>query len=391
MAFNRELAERISRQRDRDRAVFFAGRDVEIQAFDDAVQETADGLQAVFRVFQGAPGCGKTSLAAHLADTMSNRTLFVSLDNEDLRSRGALGLRLDEAAAETANRQTRLSAMALQAVAAALRAKEIGQELRDALTAKSVREAVIVLHLDEAQTVAEAEADVLRGLHRRGLGRLPTVCLFTGLSHTADRIRSLEGLSRLAKNAVVNMVPLTDEECAESTARMLERLGIGSSSREGQEALAVVVVEASGWPQHLFCAQQALCRELLCTNGDLDAVGFDKVRTETAADRRVDYEGRLGTGELARWPKLVAAVAVRVMREHVRTEPELTKLCRRETTRLGLDEDEDFDVDPLDFVRQMVEKGVLSQTPERRYVVPIPSMETWLASISLRAPHSRPG
>ena len=381
MAFNRELAERISRQRDRDRAVFFAGREVEIQAFDDAVQETADGLQAVFRVFQGAPGCGKTSLAAHLADTMSDRTLFVSLDNEDLRSRDALGLRLHEAAAETASRQTRLSAMALQAVASTLRAKEIGQELRDALTAKSVREAVVVLHLDEAQTVAEAEADVLRGLHRRGLGRLPTVCLFTGLSHTADRIRSLEGLSRLAKNAVVNMGPLTDEECAESTARMLKRLGMGSSGREGQEALAVVVGEASGWPQHLFCAQQALCRELLRTNGDLDAVGFDKVRTETAADRRVYYEGRLGAGELARWPKLVAAVAVRVMREHVRTEPELTKLCRRQTGRLGLDEDEDFDVDPLDFVRQMVEKGVLSQTPERRYVVPIPSMETWLASI----------
>ena len=252
MAFNRELAERISRQRDRDRAVFFAGRDIEIQAFDDAVQETADGLQAVFRVFQGAPGCGKTSLAAHLADTMSDRTLFVSLDNEDLRSRDALGLRLHEASAETASRQTRLSAMALQAVASTLRAKEIGQELRDALTAKSVREAVVVLHLDEAQTIAETEADVVRGLHRRGLGRLPTVCLFTGLSHTADRIRSLEGLSRLAKNAVVNMVPLTDEECAESTARMLKRLGIGSSGREGQEALAVVVGEASGWPQHLF-------------------------------------------------------------------------------------------------------------------------------------------
>ena len=134
-----------------------------------------------------------------------------------------------------------------------------------------------------------------------------------------------------------------------------------------------------------------MCRELLRTNGDLEAIDLDKVRTETGADRRAYYEGRLGTGELARWPRLVAAVAVRVMRAHVRTEPELTKLCRSETRRLGLDEDEDFDVDPLDFVRQMVEKGVLSQTPERRYVVPIPSMETWLASISLRAPHSRPG
>lgn len=381
MTFDRELAERISRQRDRDRAMFFAGRNIEVQAFDDAIQETSEGGQAVFRVFQGAPGCGKTSLAAHLADIASDDALFVSLDNEDLRSRDALGRRLHEAAAETSDRQTRLSGMALQAVASTLRAKEVGQELRDALTAKSVRDAVVVLHLDEAQTVAETEADVLRGLHRRGLGRLPAVCLFTGLSHTADRLRGLEGLSRLAKNAVVNMVPLTDEECAESTARMLQGLGVDAKDNKREEALAVVVQEASGWPQHLFCAQQALGRELLRTNGDLETVDLDKVRTETRVDRRAYYEGRLGTGELARWPKLVAAVALQVMRTQANTEPELTKLCRRETSRLDLDGDEDFNVDPLDFVRQMVEKGVLSQTPERRYVVPIPSMETWLGSI----------
>ena len=361
--------------------MFFAGRSAEIQAFNDAVEETAEGDQTVFRVFQGAPGCGKTSLAAHLADIMSKRSLFVSLDNEDLRGRDALGLRLNEAAEETGDNKTRLFGMALQAVAATFRAKEVGQELREALAAKNVRDLVVVLHLDEAQTVADTEADVLRGLHRRGLSGLPSVCLFTGLSHTADRIRGLEGLSRLAKNAVVNMAPLTDGECVESTAMMFRRLGVDGSEKERNAALAVIAVEASGWPQHLFCAQQALCRELLRTNGDLGAIDLNKVRTETGTERTAYYEGRLGSGELVRWPRLVAAVAVRVMRDQATTEPELTKLCRREITRLGLDDDEDFDVEPLDFVRQMVEKGVLSQTPERRYAVPIPSMETWLGNI----------
>ena len=66
------------------------------------------------------------------------------------------------------------------------------------------------------------------------------------------------------------------------------------------------------------------------------------------------------------------------MRQEVDTEPELTKLCRREVRRLKLDEDRDFGVEPVDFVRQMVEKGVLSPTGEHRYVVPVPYMLTWL-------------
>ena len=352
MAFDSDLANDLLIDDDRDHARFFAGRAAEIESFNGAVEQAGRKERAVFRIYQGSPGCGKTSLANHLKTHRSVDLLFVPLDNEDLASREALAARIKEEADGPAN-------------------------LRTGTTATTRRGLAVVLHLDEAQTVSEREADVLRGLHGRGLGAR-CVCLFTGLSHTEDRVRSLDGLSRLARNATINMGRMADVECAASTTMMLETLGVEAAEAQRRTAVGVVVEESHGWPQHLFCAQQALCRELLRTNGDLAGVDLDRLRAESEAARHACYAGRLNYGELARWPMLVAAVARQVMREQTNTEPGLTKLCRAEIGRLKLDEDQDFTAKPLEFARQMVEKGMLSFAPDGRYIVPIQSMLTWL-------------
>ena len=257
-----------------------------------------------------------------------------------------------------------------------LKIKPVGDAAAEFVAERTAPKPTLVLHMDEAQLI-DQEQDALVLLHTDGVD-LPALCLFTGLSHTESRLRSVGGLSRLAKNVTTNMGRMADPECAESTAMMLDKLGVEGPDAERQEAVETVVEEAHGWPQHLFCAQQALCRELVRTDGGLRAVDLDTLRADSQADRHAYYQGRL-EGELARWPKLAAAVAAQVMRQEVDTEPELTKLCRREVSRLKLDEDRDFGVEPVEFVRQMVEKGVLSPTGERRYVVPTPSMLTWLA------------
>lgn len=83
MAFNAALASRIEKGGDRDVAPYFAGREREMSHFDDALVE-ADykKKQTVFRVFQGAPGCGKTSLLHHLRETRREKQglLFVEVD-----------------------------------------------------------------------------------------------------------------------------------------------------------------------------------------------------------------------------------------------------------------------------------------------------------------------
>lgn len=377
MAFDSDLANDLLIDDDRDHARFFAGRAAEIESFNGAVEQAGRKEQAVFRIFQGAPGCGKTSLASHLRAHRSVDVLFVALDNEDLASREALAARIKEEAEDTANLGVRITATTLRAVAEAFKATSVSEQIDKRAGALARRGKTVVLHLDEAQTVSEREADVLRGLHGRGLG-VPCVFLFTGLSHTGDRIRGLDGLSRLARDATINMGRMADAECEASTAMMLEKPGVEAAEAVSREAVGVVVEGSYGWPQHLSCAQQAVCRELVRTNGDLEGVDLDRLRAESTVARHAYYAGRTSYGELARWPALVAAVASQVMANRANTEPELTKLCRGEIRRLTLHADQDFTAEPLDFVRQMVEKGVLSFAPDGRYIVPIPSMLTWL-------------
>ena len=84
MAFNAALASRIEKGGDRDVAPYFAGREREMSHFDDALVEVDyKKKQTVFRVFQGAPGCGKTSLLHHLRETRreDQDLLFVEVDS----------------------------------------------------------------------------------------------------------------------------------------------------------------------------------------------------------------------------------------------------------------------------------------------------------------------
>ena len=81
MAFNRELAEELANaQRDRDRARYFAGRVAEIDAAESAFAEARKYTQTAFRVFTGAPGCGKSSLLTHIRESHA--------DNPELLFRG---------------------------------------------------------------------------------------------------------------------------------------------------------------------------------------------------------------------------------------------------------------------------------------------------------------
>ena len=63
MPFDRRPARSLTLD-DRGIAPYFAGRKREIESFMDALAAAARKDQAVFRIFQGAPDCGKTSLAA---------------------------------------------------------------------------------------------------------------------------------------------------------------------------------------------------------------------------------------------------------------------------------------------------------------------------------------
>ena len=224
--------------------------------------------------------------------------------------------------------------------------------------------------MDEAHLIGQTEQPGLLRLHAYGLG-VPVVCLFTGLSHTADRIGSVAGLTRLASNAVVNMDTMSKDESVESTSMMLDQLGVADA---GSEAAELVAALSHGWPQHLHGAQTALCRELLRVQGVLRAVNAAELRSESDRRRHEYYDRRLSGSVLGGWRALASGIVARARAERPATPPALTKLCRNEIERLGLDNNPDFEVTPKEFATALVERGVLSFTSDRRCDVAIPSM-----------------
>ena len=100
-----------------------------------------------------------------------------------------------------------------------------------------------------------------------------------------------------------------------------------------------------------------MCRELKRTGGVARDVRVDKVGEESDRRRGEYYANRLDGSAPRDWPDLTTGVVRQAMRERPPTFPALTKICRAEAERLGLDEDPDFEVAPREFAAAMVEKG----------------------------------
>ena len=382
MAFNEELAKELLADRDRDHARFFAGRGYEIEQYEAAIRESQLHVdQAVFRVFQGSPGCGKTSLASHLRTNGPPSVLFVRTDTEHLAGTSELWNRIHEAALRESSVVGKTIARTAQTTGSFLRIRDEGRAARNYLAKQfAAKGKVIVLHVDEAQTVSQAEGPVLKALHTIGMD-VPVVCMFTGLSTTADSIGKLDGLSRPSDNAIVNMGAMADEECDESTRMMLGKLRVVGTEDE-RESLAKTATGLSfNWPQHLHCAQMAVCRELLRTDGVMREVDVDAVRNETDQRRGDYYHRRLaGTMLNAAGGTLTAAVVKRTMAmdKPPADEVALADICGEEMRRTGLDTNPNFKSTPSEFASLLLERGVLATGRDGRYGVAIPSMARWL-------------
>ena len=380
MTFNEELVDLLLKEDDRDRARFFAGREEAIRRFDDAIDTAGEKEQAVFRVFQGAPGCGKTSLARHLREIRGTEALFVGVLPKHLASDDALAERVRHAAAEAGSAGARVAAVALKTIGSRLGMRPAGDAMGAALVDKALEKNKIVLHMDEAQTVDETARQTLVGLHAgEGLG-VPTVFLFTGLSHTEGRLRNIRGLSRLADNAALNMGAMSEDECAQSTAAMLDEIDAAGTDKEKNAAASLVASLSYGWPQHLHCAQMALCRELKRTRGVLKEVGTSRVRTESDSRRADYYRKRLADSVLDLKPDLTSSVIGTAMKQRPAGRYNLVKLCRKQIEQHGLDDDPDFEASPGDFASALVERGVLAISRGERYDLAIPSMARWLGT-----------
>lgn len=339
MAFNRELA-RALKFDDRDVAPFFAGRRTEIQSFQKALATADEKPQAVFRIYQGAPGCGKTSLANHLAKEAAENAIFVKFSESDDFSRPGLAV-----------------------------------AIRDAL-ATADKPAEIAIHIDEAHSMGDQFNTFIKVLHTNGIG-CPCVAVFTGLSQTERRIREIEGMSRLSEETVVNMGAMAPDECIESTLKMLAAI---CATGEHEDAASRVASMSFGWPRHLNRAQKALCDELLRegVDGNLHRADFARIKQQSDHSRTNYYVSRIEDSLLSQDEEMTIRM-IDALREvgSVQKVRQLGSVCRRVIEQYGMDGDFPFDPQQgLAFADKLIESGVVVKTSSG-FEIAIPSMADW--------------
>ena len=383
MPFDIDQARRFIDLGDRDFAPFFAGRAAEIRHFESSFNTLAwkGKTSAAFRIFQGAPGCGKTSLVQHLRQRYSDDALFVDLRGRHLVSEEALTRQIRDQALSFGSLRGSVAAFA-QMVGTYLRATRPGSdEVRNFIADHATRDKKVVLFMDEAQVFGEDQQSGLILLHTTGLG-FPTVAMLAGLSHTAGRLRGIGGLSRLADNAIINMGAMSESECIESTGLLLDACGGVGDSMETERACRIVARISHGWPQHLNGSQRALCRELLHTDGVLARVDFDVVRSESDRIRRDYYRARLSDTVLDIVPAATARIVAKVNETRPGGMYELEGVCEDVIASMGLDKDPRFRTNAEEVAKALVERGVLAIADGDSYDVAIPSMLDYLNEAS---------
>ena len=315
MGFDHEAARRFLRMGDRDRTPYFAGRGRELRHFETGLGEACDKPRdaAIFRLYTGAPGTGKSALAKHIEGMYAGRALFVRVSPRKCTDIDTIRELARTAAEDTDGLLARLGRYVVRGSAEAMRITRMGDEIAAAITSGRHSRIPVVLYIDEAQGLTERNGPALVDLHTIGLDVAPCVVLLTGLTHAEKKVRATApGMSRLSADACVRMEPMPAAEATASTTLMLDDLRTHGSTVGRAAALDVVAREAQGWPQHLHFAQHYLCEELRRTDGDVDAVVLAHVAAATTERRKDYYQKRLEDQPLALDPHLVARIVADV-------------------------------------------------------------------------------
>ena len=380
-------------------AWFFAGREAERRAFAAAARQAhappPDGgrPRAVFRIFQGAPGCGKTSFVRRM-ESERRDLLFVPADEQHLTDAGTLMHRIAQEALNQrkgANVVSGLAVAALEASCMKTAAETVARDVAD----RAARVADLVVWVDEAQTVDES-CKALATAHKGGLG-VPALIVLSGLPTTARQVRAIPGLSRLADAAVVDMGAMADDECAASTRSMLDAFETPSPAAAISETASRIAAMAFGWPQHLKVAQKALTKKLIASGGDLGAVDMGAVERESDAGRAAYCGQRLDNGLPADEPALAVSVIAKIGTGHIDCDlPTMVETVREAARAVGSQSRSRKTAKA--FIDDLVGHGILIRRRSRtdilldRWQVAVPSMAAWAeqASRSRRAEPRRP-
>ena len=380
MTFNAELAHQIAyKDSPRDKARYFEGREHEITQFLYGLAASEDRDQAIFRIYQGAPGCGKTSLAAHLAET-TEEVVFVKLSRRHMIDFPIMMERIKNAASKQEGQYAATATHWAAAAIERLAGRALTQELQKAVQEHATDGLHFVLHIDEAHSLPGYALEVLTELHIGGLGeadQIPCVVVLTGLGHTKEHINRHPGLTRAGDSATINMTAMADRECIDSTMRMLVELSPDEGRLPVRQSLANLAAEAAfGWPRHLLSAQKAICEAMIEAEGNALALDHDQIKARCAELRAEYYEERMkdidapgGDDELAK--QIIAQLPQNAVRA---SDWQLDEFCEQEVRKFW---PSDKPIPDIEKTRESLKENGIVERKDDVWALSIPSMAPW--------------
>lgn len=379
----------------------FVGREAELERVERNLlsepREKAEGRTNGMLVFSGPPGAGKSALLVEAgkraASGEGKKPLVVRTTPPQLRSDdGLLGLIYREAKSVSRRKEGILKVLGTGADILLTYTTGLRTNLTDVFArigelAPEERPHVLLM-IDEAQNSTKANLDVYLSLSQSDYP-LPITTVLAGLSDTNDALESA-GLSRIGDKRHIRLGLLEPEECECAMETLLRQYAIRTAKPE--EWLELARDESSLFPKHLHSAIYATVEVAIGKNGaELAADDLEEARRLARENRADYYESRASEfPDTERW--LATAVistiagtgtdpagAVEEILEQQTSNPDrsIQRLRRK--------------VDPDEFARKMIHKGMLERGEGNVYHAPIPSFAAWLdenyGHIAAAGPH----
>ena len=386
MPYREKTPARLGFPDDRGRAKYFRGRTREIEAFRDLCLKSRKNRDGSIFLIQGAPGAGKTALLHRCADLMGNgkdrwRTAFIAWSA--LHNPRTLARDLDISYATKTTKRNEAIGEGEESASVEISGqfpwgheRELSGLAVSEIIRKAARRRGLILVLDEIQglrrladsssAVAAATAECLDQIHNGRIGA-PVVLLAGGLG-TSERVLSALEISRFRANCLHQLAPLEPEEARSVIRDWLVKDG-GAASTDAQLAhwIDVLAAECHGWPQHLQIYAQPAAAWVQNNKGVLTG---DIPEQVLALARRFRSEYYHQRASVLNWQD--RSVLADFLAQKDPSDPMLENDLIAAFSRDRSSEEARKVFDGL------VRKGVVAETPDGRYRIPVPSMRRWL-------------
>ena len=386
-----------ARRGDREAALFFVGRNTEFAKVEQlcarslAEARTGGSLAGATCLFQGAPGAGKSSLLAEIAERCQRAKQHNSGEwalpvlltvPEQLESEEDVSLAVLRGADPDREEKYRgTGSRWMTGRVGDQKGSSVAPPILDfdelaRIVSTGVQMRPVCLMVDEVQNVREAARRVLTRLHQ-GVAGLPVVPVLAGLGSSHGALQRC-GLSRLSVDAVHDIGALAPEEAREAVERMFEtcRVDRRGGNRDWPGWLADI---SEGWPQHLHNGMRALAEGLVDAGGRLAGVDAGRVAVTGNGFRETSCRARVSP-PLRNAIFLVGTVLAALPDEGADSGAIIDELERvaatngSKGTRWRLPRSMDGEA----FFDHLVHRGVFQLGPTDLYSCPIPSLRDYL-------------